>query len=154
MANVFGVNAQVGFILKAPESNGFKANSNIAMVQNWSLQYQQNVTPLYECGSAKISFAVKAAAGQLTIARIVTKDSSSITDLFGNVCDAAKNNIQIAAGGACDSGGTGGTLSLKGVVPQSVGYSGQAQNAYVEEQISVVFASLEMGGKKPAAKKK
>ena len=161
MSNVFGyTEANLGGIFKAPESGGFAINGgfirpgnpnsgrapgpNIAYVQQWSAQYQQQVNPVYEVGSSKVYFAVRAASGTLNVTRIVGSSSSSVNTIFGSICDEPKD-ISITASENCYNTEGSVTLTMKGVIPQSVGWSGNAQNAYVQEQFTAVFASMEEG---------
>ena len=146
--NVFGyTEANLGGIFKAPEKGGFMLNGSpdgIGYVQQWSAQYQQQVNPVYEVGSSKVYFAVRAASGTLTIGRIVGKNAQSLNKLFGSICDKPKD-VSIAATENCYNTEGKVTLTMKGVIPQSIGWSGNAQNAYVEEQVTAVFASMEEG---------
>ena len=151
MANVFGyTEANLGGVFKASESGGFivsggggaSFDDGIAFVQQWSAQYQQQVNPVYEVGSSKVYFAVRSASGTLTIARIVGKSKQTMVDLFGEVCDGPRD-VTITASEKCYETDGEIKLTCKGVIPQSVGWSGNAQNAYVEEQVTAVFAAME-----------
>jgi len=144
MADIFGYNTNgVSGTFKASSSGGFSiAGGSISLVQQWSTQYTQQIQPIYEVGSDAVYFAGRNASGQLTVQRIVGKSGESVTQSFGSICKPVSAMTIIATESCYNTSGTT-RLTLKGVIAQSVGWSGNAQNAYVEESVQAVFASME-----------
>lgn len=113
--------------------------SGVDLIQSWSLQYQQQITPLYEVGSSRIFWAKGNPIGQGSIGRIV---GSTFLRMSGEICDRG-TTVQISnASGACTGGNI--TLTCTGAICTSVGFSAQAGNPTVSEAVSFQFAALEV----------
>ena len=137
---------------------GEDTQSPLFLVQQWSINYQQQITPLFECGTSTVYFTAKHASGEMTISRVVYEDPQKFLSDLGQVC-SPKSFTLTAYTGRCGnrSGRLNGTdqttnlpvaelppvkLEIRGMVAQSIGFSGQAQQAYVSENISTMFAAL------------
>ena len=141
MPDIFGYEARIGDThFKSDEGAAFTFNGGeMTLVQQWNVQYNLNVQPLYECGSATIYFSAKSAVGQLTINKIVSDTPKYLSEY--KVCSAQSNTAMISA--AEGWGGTSNTsLNFGGVIATGIGFSGQAQNAYVTEDATFQFAIL------------
>lgn len=151
MADVFSFAPpkDYGIGFKEPETAilvGEGTGMKMTLVQNWNIQYQQQVTPVYECGTSTVYFSAKHASGTMTISRIVAENPETFLKDLGQVCDP-KNFTMTAYTGACGNGATAVQpvkLSIKGMIASSIGFSGQAQQAYVAEDINTMFASLQV----------
>lgn len=145
--DIFGYNQTVGeYGFRDDPSQGDAAltfgDTSLSLVQQWNIQYQLNVTPILECGSSKVYFAAKHSSGTMSIGRIVAEDPLEILKNIGTVCDKEKS-AKLTASTTC-ANTTAVDLKLKHPMASSIGFSGQAQNAYVTEDVQVMFASLEV----------
>ena len=110
----------------------------VDLIQNWSVQYQQQITPIYEVGSSRIFWAKGNPTGNGSIGRIV---GSTFLRMSSDICDKG-TTIQIEnASGACSSGAV--SLTCTGAICTSIGFSAQAGSPTVAEQLSFMFAALE-----------
>lgn len=113
--------------------------SGVDLIQSWSVQYSQQITPIYEVGSSRIFWAKGNPMGQGSIGRIV---GSTFLKMSSDICDKG-TTIQIEnASGACSSGSV--SLTCTGSICTSVGFSAQAGNPTVSEAVSFQFAALEV----------
>lgn len=114
----------------------------VNLVQQWNVQYQQQLNPVYECGTSTVYWSIKHASGNLTINRIVGSGESAgkLTDLFGDICEPAAPVIK-AYTGQC-SGAEEVNLQITGCVLGSIGFSGNSQQAYVTEDLTAQFVGL------------
>ena len=141
MADIFGIDSTVGkpSFVKGGSGAVFEAGGKVGLVQNWNVSYQLNVQQIYECGSNKVYFAAPTPQGTATFARIVANGRFGFNNF--KVCNPQSMAI-VAKDGACATNGV--SLTLTGAVRTSVGWSGQAQNAYVDEQVGFTFVSASM----------
>lgn len=113
--------------------------SGVDLIQSWSVQYSQQITPIYEVGSSRIFWAKGNPMGQGSIGRIV---GSTFLKMSSDICDKG-TTIQIEnASGACSSGSV--SLTCTGSICTSIGFSAQAGNPTVSESVSFQFAALEV----------
>ena len=139
--DIFGFDDAVGNVGFRDNSSGgaaFKFNDTLNLVQQWNVRYQLQVTPLFECGSSKVYFSAKHGQGSCTIGRILS-GKGDLTKNIGDVCTPGTGSLTAVSG--C-SGNSAVTLFMKATILSSVGYSGQAQNAYVSEDVEITFATL------------
>lgn len=119
------------------------SGGEIALIQNWSVGYQQGVTPIYECGSSKVYWQKQHQAGTLQIGRIVS--SSNLIERFSADSCQPKNMTITASSGLCKNGSVQTAamkITLSGVILTGVTYSGSAGQAYISEGVTAMFASL------------
>ena len=122
------------------------------LVQQMSLQYQQQITTLYEVGSSNVYYVGGRAQGNLTIARVAGPEEvpGILIDTYNDICNPGQ--LEMTAGNSqCRPGGTftpqqTGRYILKGVLIMSLGISTQAQDVVVNEQMAFQFIDLEMPG--------
>lgn len=113
--------------------------SGVDLIQSWSVQYSQQITPIYEVGSSRIFWAKGNPMGQGSIGRIV---GSTFLRMSSDICDKG-TTVQIEnASGACSSGSV--SLTCTGSICTSIGFSAQAGNPTVSESVSFQFAALEV----------
>lgn len=132
-----------------------------AFIQEFSLQYQRQVTRIFELGSRTQHYIEGANQGNFALAQII--GSKGITDalmeVISDICNATSNSLTITAGGRlCTtttgaSGSTGsGTstsaattkLTIKGVTANSFGVSASAGNFVVNKQVGGMFVSCDV----------
>jgi hypothetical protein len=120
------------------------------LVQQISVQYQQNINRLWEVGSAKTFFVAGRTQGQIQIRRILgPKQGSSGTFItkYGNVCNIAGNHFTLSAAvscvGNCGAPSTKPLLGCTGCVISSIGYSITATDMMINEDITMLVARLE-----------
>ena len=139
--DIFGYEATHGGSFKKSSKGGFAFSGAgaIALVQDWSVTYQQQVQPLYEVGSDKVYWAGAHSAGSLSLTRIVSKSHKDIVSLLGTLC--SPKSPRIIAAEDCDGGDV--ALQLRGCVISSVAWSGNSGTSYVQERVEAQFAGLE-----------
>lgn len=111
----------------------------VDLIQGWSIQYSQQITPIYEVGSSRIFWAKGNPMGQGSIGRIV---GANFLRMSSDICDRG-TTIQISSvSGSCQSGSV--SLTCTGAICTSIGFSAQAGNPTVSESVSFQFAALEV----------
>lgn len=115
-------------------------SGNISLIQQWNVGYNIQAQPIFECGTSTVYYTAKHASGTLTCSRIVSDDFLSVTQSFGSVC-LPKSIIVKAYSGKCDNAKKI-SLTLCSTMLSGIGISGQAQNAYVGEEVQANFVSL------------
>lgn len=151
MANVFKATQKHAGSFQASDMvmtiNGAQLAGHV--VQQVGMQYQQQITTLYEIGSNNVYYVGGRAQGNLHIARVAGPQAvpGIILDSFNNIC--APGQMTLSAGSdKCEAGGsfTGGVDSgkykLDGVLVMSLGISTQAQDVVVNEQMGFQFLDL------------
>ena len=125
------------------------------LTQQFQVQYQQQVTRLYEIGSNQTFLVSGRAQGSLTIARVLGPRAvqTAFYGTYGNSCNAATNNLAIVLETGCPKGTSGNpgqsgglgklAFNIKNVVLTSVGISVTAQEMVVNESLQAIFVSLD-----------
>ena len=146
MADIFGFReATEGGVFDAGEAGFSGSFGGIALIQQWQVQYSQQLQPLYEVGSSKVYWTRSHTAGQLQIQRIVSE-----TDIISQWQGCKGKDLTInASNGTCATSAASGnnlqgkvSLTLKGSVLTGVQYAGQANQAYVTEGVTAMFVAL------------
>ena len=142
MADIFGYN-------RTGASDVFVADrskltivgvTGVDLIQSWQVNYQQNIQPIYEIGSSRLFWAKSNPVGSGSIGRIV---GSSFLKMSGEICDKG-TTLQITnASGTCSGGSVG--LTCIGAICTNVGFSAQAGNPTVSEQVAFQFTALSVG---------
>ena len=112
----------------------------VDLIQNWSIQYQQSIQPIYEVGSSRLFWAKSNPIGSGSIGRIVGRSFLTMTD---DLCDRGTTIAITNTSGACDGGQVG--LTCVGAICTSIGFSAQAGNPTVAESLAFQFTSLSVG---------
>jgi len=133
-------------------SNGLDGFGVGMLVQQLGMSYQQQVTRVYEIGTDSTYYIAGRTQGQATMARIMGPRQVQLGfyTKFGNVCNAATNNISFTAttgcnGSASSAGGTAYAFTMKYVVLINLGFNVGAQDMVINEQVAMMFASLTAG---------
>lgn len=135
------------------------------LMQNFSLQYQQQVTRLYELGRSKektkVYYVGGRANGSLSAAHVIGPGVSMKTfyDNFGDVCKAQKNDCTIElTPSVCEENPTPTSnlkYNAKYCVLVGIGLSVSASDFVINENSQLMFSGLDFesvaAGGKPAA---
>ena len=142
MADIFGYNrGGAADVFVADRSRlTIVGVDGVDLIQNWSVQYQQNIQPLYEVGSSRLFWAKSNPIGSGSIGRIV---GQSFLTMSHDICDGGTTVTITNASGSCSGGQVG--LSCVGAICTSIGFSAQAGNPTVSESLAFQFASLKVG---------
>lgn len=126
------------------------------LVQQLGINYQQQVTRIFEIGTESTYYVVGRTQGQVDLARVLGPRAVQLAfyTKFGNACNAATNNINFMADtgcpGAAGSGGSGfsnGTYSftvMYAVIIQ-LGITINSQDMIINEKVGMMFAALDPG---------
>lgn len=155
MADVFGFGATLGekgFIEPSDGGVIIGKDNTISLVQDWNVQYNMNINPIYECGTSKVYWSAKHASGNMTVNRVIA-DTKDLKEVFGWICKPATLDVK-AYTNYCKTDGSarpGGEpekqpvdMVISGSILAGVTYSGNSQQAYVSEQLSAQFSGLEV----------
>lgn len=150
MADIFGRN-------DSPFAGAFAADASVLviggqamathLIQQLSINYSQNVNTLFEIGSNNRYYVVGRTTGQIQLGKIIGPSivGSAFLALLGNPCSGGNKDVFLLLGNsACSGAGVGGFIILiaKAVVLMSVGYSMQAQDMLINEQVQGMFGQL------------
>lgn len=124
------------------------------LTQSAQINYSQQITRLYEIGSNYTFLVAGRTQGTVSMARVLgpRQVQTQFYTNYGNVCNAANNNLTInmqtgcpTGAGAGQDGGLGSIAFLiKNCVIVSLGLSIAAQDMIVNEQFQMMFISLEL----------
>ena len=115
------------------------------LVQGINIQYQQQVTEVFELGSNRVYWKKGRPAGQGRIDRMVGAGSGHGLTMFGkdalDVClGGASMSFKLGSGNCSSS--TPVEIHIGGVVVSSVGYGSNANDPQVVEGIDFRFTSM------------
>ena len=129
-----------------------------AFIQEFSLQYQRQVTRIFELGSRVQHYIEGASQGNFALAQIIGSKgvSDAVMAVISDICNASSNSLSITAGGrACavtsnstsgtsastpfQTGSTSSKITITGVTATSFGVSASAGNFIVNKQLSGMF---------------
>jgi hypothetical protein len=119
---------------------GFNAGLLVQQIQ-WA--YQQAITRLYEVGSASVYLVAGRTQGTVKFNRVLGP-VAILPDFYiqyGNVCNAAGNNITFAATTGCGDSGGGGTqtIGMYHVIITSIQGGVSAQDMIITEALDMMF---------------
>jgi hypothetical protein len=150
--DIFGFQSKVGTHSFVDPEEGIiigEGNDQVSLVQQWSVQYNATVTPIYECGTSTVYFSAKHTSGTFTCNRVFVDDFSMINSIFGTVC-SPKQVLINSKSGLCNDSQTEVVnlcLGIKGSVLQSVSFSGNSQQVHIGEDLTATFVGLEIMNK-------
>jgi hypothetical protein len=143
----------------------FSEGVNGVLVQGMNFTYSQQVTRLYEIGSAdgtgqgaaanaggqktNVYYVGGRTQGQLQLNRVIGPKATikQLYEEYGDVCKACDNNIELVLNevDCCDGGGSANcTYICKFCVLVQVGVSLQAQDMIINEQSQIMFSGLDI----------
>jgi len=118
------------------------------LTQQLNVQYQQPITRLYAVGNQKTYYVAGRPQGTANIARVLGPGvvMAELYSCLGDVCQADENDLCFCVQANCigdpDQNFDAMQIGLKNVVLQSLGFSIQAQDMVINEQMSLFFTSL------------
>ncbi len=156
MASIFGSDSQgeyVGAFRTVKTQNGQSGitfqNKGVALIQNVQVSHQQPVQNLFEVGSNKRYYVVGKSSGTFSISQILGFGSDVLTQVtnLANPCSGNRTLSISFPNSYCRSGASaaGGalTLTLQGVLLQSVGFTVAAQDNLINTQSQGLMTDLE-----------
>ena len=126
------------------------------LVQDWNVEYSQDVQEVFEIGSTKLYWAKGRPVGRGTIGRIVgaknpdTPSGGLMPKNAFDICDGGASMTIKAVGGHCTGTSAavtmnkGVTLKMQGVVITSIGFAMNVSDVRIMENYGWRFAHLEM----------
>lgn len=117
------------------------------LVQNWNLDYQQQVQEIQELGSSNVFWMRTAPQGQGAFQSIVGPDGKILMELMPrgarNACEGGAN-FDIRAGGGFCAPQTADpvSLSMQGVLITSLGFQMTVQDHMLRDSIQFRFGAL------------
>lgn len=115
------------------------------LTQQLSVNYAQAITRLYEIGTNFTYYVAGRTQGQVGIGRVLGPRPVQLGfyTKYGNVCNAATNNLNFEIAAGCTSPNAPARFQLKNAVITNMGISVNAQDMLVNEQVNMLFISLE-----------
>jgi len=152
MANVFRATQKHGGSFQASDLvmqiNGNSLASHV--VQQVGMQYQQQISQVFEIGSNNVYYVGGRANGTMNIARIAGPEQipGILITAYNDICSPGE--MKLSRGSSkCASGGAiaqqqDGEYALDGVIMTSLGINTQAQEVVVNEQMAFQFIDLDV----------
>lgn len=115
------------------------------LAQNVRIEYRQNVSRLWEVGSAKTFFIAGRTEGTLAVGRVVGGKgvSQEFIRKYGDVCNSASNTITMALQAGCGQTADKGKISASNVIITSIAYAINAREMMITEDLGMMFSRLE-----------
>ena len=155
--SIFGENSQAsygGAFRTTKQTKGVTfgagADNDISLIQNMQVSHQQPVQNLFEVGSNKRYYVIGKSSGTFSISQILgfgTAVLRQVTNL-ADPCQAPTERRMTVSfpNSFCDGANKAGqtlTLTLEGVLLQSMGFSTQAQDNLISSQVQGVMTELQ-----------
>jgi hypothetical protein len=125
----------------------------VSLIQNLQVSHQQPVQNLFEVGSNKRYYVIGKSSGTFSISQILGFGPTVLSNVtaLADPCSVPGGRVLTISfpnsycSGAEAANGVGGslTLTLKGVLLQSMGFSTQAQDNLISTQVQGVMTELE-----------
>lgn len=151
MPDVFGRDdgGTAGTFLSEGGSTSVNGEGANLLLQNVQVTYQRPINFIFGLGDTKRYMVVGRAQGSFSIGRIVGPAAAN-ANFLSAMADPCKNpqgaNFDIKMGGGCPTAGAQGansvTLALGGAFLTSVGYSIQAQDVMINENLQGVCSTV------------
>ena len=121
------------------------------LVQQMAFTYAQTITRLYEVGGSNIYYVGGRTQGQLNINRVVGPSGTicAMYTRYGDVCKARNNAITLTLEEVdCSSGDNSNQTEyeMRNCVITQVGISVAAQDMIINENVTMMYSSLEANG--------
>lgn len=159
MAEIFGPGASgdyKGAFRTANIANGkgftFQ-KEQVQLVQNFQTSFQQPVQPLFEIGSNARYYVVGKSSGTFSIAQILGFGTSALKAVtaMANPCSGDRTLTVVFPGAFCEKDvagvGQGLTLTMAGVLLQSIGFTVAAQDNLISAQAQGLMVDLQYEAK-------
>ncbi len=120
------------------------------LTQQLSFSYNQAISRLYELGSNNAFYVAGRTQGSISIGRVLGPRPVSLAfyKKYGSVCHASTNNLNLSMATECEPSAAKPDYGWKLLfcVITSIAVSVNAQDMLVNEQLQLMFASLNLGG--------
>lgn len=162
MPSIFGKNSEAEYggafrtVGKAQGGTGVTFGGiagGVSLIQNMQVSHQQPVQNLFEVGSNKRYYVIGKSSGTFSISQIlgfgptVLSNVTALADPCsvpgGRILTISFPNSYCTGAEAKNAKGGSLTLTLKGVLLQSMGFSTQAQDNLISTQVQGVMTELE-----------
>ena len=155
----YGRNPKPDGVFSSEDSSLTIGDSNTTaagyLVQQWNVEYSQDVQEVFEIGSTKLYWAKGRPQGRGVIGRIVgaknpdTPSGGLMPQNAFDICDGGASMTITATGGHCVSGSVakldkGVKLVMQGVVITSIGFAMNVRDVRIMENYGWRFAHLQM----------
>ena len=144
-AGIFSREATVGDPFSADDSELLfrGGDAQTMVVQQLTINYEQQITRAWEVGSSKQYFVAGHQQGSGSMQRIIGPKpiASQFMQQYGDVCQIQSNHVTFVVKGDCST--NGGRIRITGVVITSVSYSVQASDMVVNETVNMMVAKAE-----------
>jgi len=148
------------FSRKSTYQNSFSADDTILTIQgidvgliaqSIDVSYVQQITRLYEVGSSNTYFVAGRTQGGMGIQQVVGPKSltKAFYENFGDVCNAANNNISLSAALGCgspDGSAESTEIYLNQCVITEYGLGVRAETALIMSSTKMIFNTLSFEG--------
>lgn len=149
MPDVFGreVGSAAGTFLSEGGSTLVSGEGENLLLQNIQVTYQRPINFIFGLGDTKRYMVVGRSQGSFSVGRIVgpAKANANFLEKMADPCKSPQGaNFDITMGGGCPTGQGANKvkLALKGAFLTSVGYSIQAQDVMINENLQGVCTSV------------
>jgi hypothetical protein len=153
---IFGEASQGEYVgaFRTTKGTGLKFGDqdDVTLIQNLQVSHQQPVQNLFEVGSNKRYYVIGKASGTFSATQVLGFGSDvlqTVTSL-ANPCDGNRRLVLTIPDAYCQAGaidlGPGSsqlTLTMEGVLLQSVGFSVAAQDNLINSQIQGLITDLQ-----------
>lgn len=126
---------------------GAAAGGAMYMIQNWNLNYQQQIQEVYELGSSNVYWNRQAPQGVGAFQSIVGPSGELLYSLMPrgtrDACDGGANFALTAGGSFCRPANAQRlSLNMQGVLITSLGFQMSVQDHMLRDQIQFRFGAL------------
>lgn len=117
-----------------------------AIIQDFSAQYQRQITRIYELGSHNQYFIEGPTQGNAAISQIVgpTDIISAIAGELADLCGATDRTLALTAGMAGCDGKAARSLNMGSPLMTNFQIAGSAANFTVSSSVGIMFTNLEL----------
>jgi hypothetical protein len=122
--------------------------SGLSLIQNLQVSHQQPIQNLFEVGSNKRYYVLGKASGTFSVSQILGfgPDVLNTVTTLADPCQGNRTLVITFPNSFCRASGGGGgslTLTLKGVLLQSVGFTVASQDNLINSQAQGMMTDLE-----------
>lgn len=126
----------------------FNGGQGVSLIQNLQVSHQQPIQNLFEVGSNKRYYVLGKASGTFSISQILGfgQEVLNTVTTLADPCQGNRTLTITFPNSFCRAGGGGGgslTLTLKGVLLQSVGFTVASQDNLINSQAQGMMTDLE-----------
>ena len=124
----------------------FDCNAGL-LVQNLSIQYQQQINRLYEVGCPDVYLIAGRTNGTISMARVIGPKGvmKDFYAKYGDPCKAENLQLDLSPGLCEENSASNSALTAKRAVITSIGISVAANDMLINEQMQMMFITLENG---------